>query len=72
MVLTPNHLPLDPSGSLSPLVLPTKGYPLPPPLRKSSTGSFSKLSEFHLDDGVDGAENGVEGVRHVELSVDAG
>jgi hypothetical protein len=82
MVLTPNHLPLDPSGPLSPLILPTNGYPSPPPLRKSSTGSYSKLSEFRLDtpeteeeeqenDGSTGADNGVQGVRHVELSVDA-
>ncbi len=87
MVLTPNHLPIDPSGPLSPLILPTKTvYPLPPPLRKQSTGSFSKLSEFRLDgplsaeeawtelevDGMSGKDNGVQGVKHVELSIDAG
>lgn len=45
-----------------------------PPLRKNSTGSFSALSEFHLDlssDDESVREGGVEGVKHVELSVDA-
>jgi hypothetical protein len=43
-------------------------------LRKASTSSFSKLSELKLDpDAEDEPEgNGVEGVRHVELSVNAG
>ncbi|WVQ84560.1 hypothetical protein IAT38_006714 [Cryptococcus sp. DSM 104549] len=54
-----------------------------PRLRKTSTGSFSKLSEFSLDppllDEKDryapeadlAGDNGVNGVRHVDLSVDA-
>lgn len=58
------------SGSRSPFIAP--------PLRKTSTGSFSKLSDFRLDGPVTPEEeeheldgSGVKGVRFVELSVDA-
>lgn len=88
MVLTPHYGPTEANGALSPLILPvdrssssssvhsasppwTASYP--PPLRKNSTGSFSKLSDFRLDPEADEEEegNGVDGVRHVGLSVDA-
>lgn len=89
MVLTPNYGPTDITGTLSPLLLPVDRSSSassvhsasppwtaasgPPPLRKSSTGSFSKLSDFRLDPEADEGEvgNGVDGVRHVDLSVDA-
>jgi len=88
MVLTPVARATEMAPVASPLILPvdransissaTSGSPpwtasYPPPLRKNSTGSFSKLSDFRLDpEGDDGEEgNGVEGVRHVVLSVDA-
>ena len=59
---------------------------LPPPLRKQSTGSFSRLEDFRLDgppspdedelEVEEGSEavkgSGVKGVRHVELAIDAG
>ncbi|KAK4687270.1 choline kinase, partial [Tremellales sp. Uapishka_1] len=63
----------------------TSGYfPHVPPMRRSSTGSFSALSEFKLDGpsadddeeddsgpATPGKEgSGVKGVRHVDLSVD--
>ncbi|ORY33388.1 kinase-like domain-containing protein [Naematelia encephala] len=43
----------------------------PPPLRKSSTGSFSKLSDFRLDGADDDDTATLQGVRHAELSIDA-
>jgi hypothetical protein len=88
MVLTPLARATEMSNVASPLLLPadksssassihsasppwTASYP--PPLRKNSTGSFSKLSDFRLDPEAEDEEegNGVEGVRHVVLSVDA-
>jgi choline kinase len=96
MVVTPNHRPIDPLETMSPLILPvhprTPKSPAvipiatrsgPPLLRKSSTGSFSKLSDFRLDGPPTEEEkreeaerqakgNGVQGVKHVDLSIDAG
>lgn len=88
MVLTPNYGPTEITSTLSPLLLPVDRSSSassvhsasppwsasgPPPLRKSSTGSFSKLSDFRLDPEAEDEDvgNGVEGVRHVDLSVDA-
>lgn len=84
MVLTPDHRPLDIREPLSPLLLASRGSDTPggamqpPPLRKSSTGSFSKLSEFWLD-GTPGPATPVESeapsvvkdIPHVDLSIDA-
>lgn len=93
MVVTPDHRPLDSSEPLSPLLLASRGGsgdtfpglggssgsgPQPPMLRKSSTGSFSKLSEFWLD-GTPGpatpmeseAPSLIKDIPHVELSIDA-
>ncbi|WVO16715.1 hypothetical protein L204_104396 [Cryptococcus depauperatus] len=100
MTFTPSHIPTEPAGPLSPLLLPSHPESIAsssdshfvppnsasrPPTRhhKTSESSFSKLSEFSLDepffaeaekhvaspDPVD--ENGVNGVRHVALSVNA-
>ena len=76
--LSPLILPVDRSSSASSVhsASPpwTASSGLPPPLRKSSTGSFSKLSDFRLDPEAADEEvvgNGVDGVRHVDLSVDA-
>jgi len=88
MVLTPLARATEMSNVASPLLLPvnrrgsassihsdspTWNASYPPPLRKNSTGSFSKLSDFRLDPEEDTEEegNGVDGVRHVMLSVDA-
>lgn len=74
-VASPLLLPADRRGSSSSIHSdsPTWNASYPPPLRKNSTGSFSKLSDFRLDPEADDEEegNGVEGVRHVVLSVDA-
>lgn len=86
MVLTPLARAAEMSNTASPLLLPRTGSAssihsdspvwnasYPPPLRKNSTGSFSKLSDFRLDAEENEEEegNGVDGVRHVVLSVDA-
>lgn len=79
MVLTPRQRTAETTTTLSPLLLattiaPTSAHPVPPPLRKSSTGSFSKISDFRLDGYEESTldeGNGVRGVRHVELSIDA-
>jgi hypothetical protein len=88
MVLTPLARATEMAPVASPLILPVDrsnssvssaansppwSASYPPPLRKNSTGSFSKLSDFRLDPEGDDEEegNGVEGVRHVVLSVDA-
>lgn len=84
MVLTPDVQPLRlRSGSLSPLLLASHGpaltssptssaqhLPHPAP-RRSSTGNYSQLSDFHLEDHTEDDEsgNGVSGIRHVDLSV---
>jgi hypothetical protein len=75
-VSSPLILPVDRSSSASSSVhsaSPPWTASYPPPLRKNSTGSFSKLSDFRLDPEPEEEEegNGVEGVRHVGLSVDA-
>jgi hypothetical protein len=70
MVLTPEVNPHRGGGPLSPLLLAQQGSPIPHVLRRSSTGNYSQLSDFHLDPYEDKPEgNGVSGVRHVELSV---
>ncbi|KAL7419477.1 hypothetical protein Q5752_006315 [Cryptotrichosporon argae] len=66
------------STSTSTSVRSLSPHPVAPPLRKSSTSSFSKLSDFHLDSPVSEDEPAPTdapagtGVRHVDLSVDAG
>lgn len=74
--LSPLLLPVDRASSASSVHSaspPWTAASVPPPLRKSSTGSFSKLSDFKLDPEAEDEEvgNGVDGVRHVDLSVDA-
>lgn len=91
MVVTPDHRPIDATTPLSPLLLATASPSLhatnssasltgkvqAPVLRKHSTGSFSKLSEFHLDgpaisSGASQEElNNALGLPHVNLSIDA-
>lgn len=89
MVLTPTHTPIDLPSSFSPhsagsyfSVDSHASGPSQPRLRKTSTGSFSKLSDFQLEaplleekdryapESTD--TNGVAGVKHTALSVDAG
>lgn len=91
MVVTPDHRALDATAPLSPLLLahpsprvgpqgatgtPPSGPPL---LRKNSTGSFSKLSEFWLDGTPSApgtpweeAKGGELQLPTVALSIDAG
>jgi len=73
MVLTPDLSPNRPiSGPLSPLLLASHGSPFIPPHptpRRSSTGNFSQLSDFHLDPQEDDNGNGVSGVGHVDLTI---
>lgn len=92
MVVTPDHRPIDAATPLSPLLLASASPLLratnssgsltgtkvqAPVLRKHSTGSFSKLSEFHLDGPApsSGASqddiNNALGLPHVNLSIDA-
>lgn len=72
MVLTPDFRPHHGGGPLSPLLLAQQASPLPahPTPRRSSTGNYSQLSDFHLDPFEDKEKgNGVSEVRHVDLSV---
>ncbi|WVR09570.1 hypothetical protein IAU60_006639 [Kwoniella sp. DSM 27419] len=74
-----SYFPAGPSAGAGP------SHPNAPKLRKTSTSSFSKLSEFSLDPPLldekdryapdpdaDTTTNAVSGIRHVTLSVDAG
>jgi hypothetical protein len=90
MVLTPKHRPVDLNGPLSPLLLPIpQTSPRlvgqlrtgPPALRTRSTGSFSKLSDFRLDDFSQDDSSSSSGYHeeiageaetYVDLSIDAG
>ena len=72
MVLTPDFNPTRVgSGPCSPLLLASHGSPFIPPHpipRRSSTGNYSQLSDFHLDPQDDDG-NGVSGVGHVDLTI---
>lgn len=79
MVLTPEFRPQRSQGSLSPLILaqPGPSYSQKPPVRRSSTGSYSHLSDFQLDGGSvtsdpveDSEQNSTPGVRHIDLALD--
>ena len=74
MVVTPDVHPLKTTGSFSPLLLASTGSSQHPP-RRSSTGSFSQLSDFRLDNDSQESEHepghGVADLRHVDLSIDA-